>query len=471
MRVCYVPGMSGTQDKSAPLMLSVSGMRGIVGASLTPAEVTAFAGAFVAWARQHGEAAGRSGRVKVVVGRDSRPSGAALASSVLGAVAAMGADAIDLGICTTPAAGLMVRRLDAWGGLVLTASHNPGEWNGMKPIRADGASLPPAEAGALIEAFKSGGGSWVSAESVGTVTRDDGADAAHVEAVLEGIDVEAVRQAGLSVVVDSVHGAGGRSASMLLDRLGVKADMRYAEPTGLFPHTPEPAAANLTELCDAVRQTGADLGFAQDPDADRLAMVGPDGSYLGEECTLVAAAMRVLGQGESAVANLSTSRMIDDVAEAVGGRVVRSAVGEANVAAAMRDSRAVIGGEGNGGVIWPRVGQIRDSLAGMALVLELVAMKGKPIDELLAPYRRYTIVKDKVPADPALRDRLEPALGESFPDGRLDTSDGVRVDEGKAWVHVRPSNTEPIYRLIAEAEDEALAQAMITRARGALGLG
>jgi phosphomannomutase len=451
-------------------MLSVSGMRGIVGASLTPAEVITFAAAFVVWASTQGHAAGRSGRPVIVVGRDSRPSGQALASAVLGAVAAAGADAIDLGICTTPAAGLMVRKRHAWGGLVLTASHNPGEWNGIKPIRADGASLPPDQANDLIDAFRTASIAWAPADRVGGVTQDPGADAAHVDAVLSHIDIDVVRRAGLKVVVDSVHGAGGASAAMLLDRLGVVADMRYVEPTGEFPHTPEPVADNLTELCAAVADAEADLGFAQDPDADRLALVGPDGAYLGEECTLVAAAMHVLQAGGVAVANLSTSRMIDDVAEAVGGRVVRSAVGEANVAAAMREHDAVIGGEGNGGVIWPAVGQIRDSLAGMALVLELLATRGRAIDALLEPHRGYTILKDKVPADPALAQGLAQALHDAFPNGTADTTDGVRIDEGKAWVHVRPSNTEPIFRLIAEARTPPAARDLLDRARVALGI-
>ncbi|MEM9251001.1 MAG: phosphoglucosamine mutase [Planctomycetota bacterium] len=442
-------------------------MRGIVGASLTPVEAVRFAAAFAGWVRGQ---AGVSGAPVVAVGRDSRPSGQALAMAAASGLAACGVEVVDLGICTTPAVGVMVRKLGAWGGLVLTASHNPTPWNGIKPIRADGASLPPDESRELIAAYKGGDAGWVGAEAVGAVRRDDSADATHVDAVLAGIDVEMVKRAGLSVVVDSVCGAGGRSAAMLLDRLGVAADLRNTGPTGVFPHPPEPTEAHLGDLCQATRDSGADVGFAQDPDADRLAMVGPGGAYLGEECTLVAAALRVMGQGDVAVANLSTSRMIDDVAGAVGGQVVRSAVGEASVALAMREHGAVIGGEGNGGVIWSRVGQIRDSLAGMALVLELMAASGRSLPELLAPYRRYAIVKDKVPAKESIRDRLEMSMSDVFVGGKLNISDGVRVDVERSWIHVRPSNTEPIYRLIAEAESRSDAQALIERSRQALDL-
>ncbi|MEM1208573.1 MAG: phosphoglucosamine mutase [Planctomycetota bacterium] len=460
--------MSGAAEQTeAPLMLSVSGMRGIVGASLTPAQAVRFAAAFAGWVRGQ---SGVVGEPVVLVGRDSRPSGEALAGAVSSALACCGVRAVDLGVCTTPAVGVMVRKLGAWGGLVLTASHNPTPWNGIKPIRSDGASLPPAEAGALIEAFEQGAAAWVGAEEVASIDRDDRADEMHVDAVLEGIDVEAVRRAGLRVVVDSVHGAGGRSAGMLLNRLGVAADLRYVEPTGRFPHPPEPTQSHLAELCAAVEASGADLGFAQDPDADRLAIIGLGGEYLGEECTLVAAAIRLMEPGGVAVANLSTSRMIDDVAETVGGRVVRSAVGEANVASAMRDHGAAIGGEGNGGVVWSRVGQIRDSLAGMALVLELMASSGKALHELLEPYRRYRILKEKIPAEAGLRDRLTSAMKQAFPSASVNTSDGVRVDEGRAWVHVRPSNTEPIFRLIAEAETEGEARRILSVSRRALGV-
>ncbi|MEO0587777.1 MAG: phosphoglucosamine mutase [Planctomycetota bacterium] len=458
--------MADTATQDAPLMLSVSGMRGIVGSSLTPIEAVRFAGAFATWLG----AGASGGALKVVVGRDSRPSGQALSSAVLATLGAMGIEAVDIGVCATPTVGVMVEKLGASGGLMVTASHNPTPWNGLKPIRGDGASLPPSEAQAVIDAFRVGVPAWVDATAVGRVVTHDEAATTHVGRVLEGIDIEAVRAAKLRVVVDSVHGGGGEAAAMLLDRLGVAAEMMYAEPTGAFPHTPEPTAENLGELCDRVKSSDADLGFAQDPDADRLAIVGPGGMYLGEECTLVAAAARLLKQGDVAVANLSTSRMIDDVAANAGATVARSAVGEANVAALMRDRGAVIGGEGNGGVIWPRVGQIRDSIGGMALVLEWVASQGQPIDKLLDPYRRYTIVKHKLPADPSLHDKLEPSLRGAFPDGSVSTVDGVRVDEGKAWVHVRASNTEPIFRVIAEAETAEAADAMVDRARRALGI-
>ena len=244
----------------------------------------------------------------------------------------------------------------------------------------------------------------------------------------------------------------------------------YAEPTGWFPHPPEPTRANLSELCDKVKAAGADVGFAQDPDADRLAIVDDQGRYIGEEYTLALATLHLLQAGDAVAANLSTSRMIDDIAQRVGGRVLRTPVGEANVAKAMRDAGARLGGEGNGGVILPQVSQVRDSIAGMALTLELIARRKQKLSAIVDAMPAYAIVKDKVPATDELKSQLQPKLEAAFAGARIDTQDGVRVDFDNRWVHVRPSNTEPIVRLIAEAADEPAARELIAQAAAALGI-
>jgi len=272
------------------------------------------------------------------------------------------------------------------------------------------------------------------------------------------------------VVVDSVHASGGPEAAALLEALGVERVHLYEQTTGIFPHPPEPTKANLVELCSAVREHGADAGFAQDPDADRLAVVDNTGAYIGEEYTLALCAKHVLKAGDSAAANLSTSRMLDDIAQQAGAKVYRSAVGEANVAAVMREQGSVIGGEGNGGIIDPRVSQVRDSMLGMALILDLLAQQQKPLSEVVAQLPAYAIVKDKAAASPELIAAIGPKMREVFAGEKLDDQDGVRVDIGSCWVHVRPSNTEPIVRLIAEAATKQQAMDLIDRAKAGLGL-
>jgi phosphomannomutase len=253
---------------------------------------------------------------------------------------------------------------------------------------------------------------------------------------------------------------------MLLETLGVELVHLYAEPTGQFPHTPEPTRENLTGLCEAVREHGADIGFAQDPDADRLAVVDEAGRYIGEEYTLALAALHVLSRTPGpAVANLSTSRMLDDLAERYGGHVIRTPVGEANVAAAMREHQAVIGGEGNGGVIWPPIACVRDSLGGMALLLELLAGRDQPLSRIVADIPAYAIVKTKQPIAPGGAEGILQRLADRYADEKLDTQDGVRIDRDRGWVHVRPSNTEPILRVIAEAPDQSAAEALIDEMR------
>jgi len=462
----------------APLMLSVSGMRGIVGQSLTPAVVTRFAEAYAGWLIAVRRADGRDAPPHVLIGRDSRESGPMCDMAATAGLLAAGCRVTRLGVQSTPTIAAAVRGLAADGGLIVTASHNPRPWNGVKPLRPDGSSLTADAAAAVIERFHAGPADRVPVEAlrrcVELPEHPEGdwpaVVALHVEAVARLVDVEAIRRARLSAVVDSVHGAGGLAANALLRRLGVKLDHLYAEPTGVFPHPPEPTAEHCRGLCDRVPFAKADVGFIQDTDADRLAIADERGRYIGEEYTLALAAKALLGRGGVVAANLSTSRMIDDVAAEVGGTVVRTPVGEANVADAMRAHDATLGGEGNGGVIHPDVSYTRDSLVGMALVLEMLAKTGKPLSGLVAALPAYAIAKTKVDRgglDPAA---LEPKLRAAFADAAVDTQDGVRLDWEDRWLHVRPSNTEPVIRLIAEAPTEPDANQLIAEASRALGL-
>jgi len=448
------------------LMLSVSGMRGLIGQTMTPTAAAGFAGAFAGWLRQTTGA----DRPHVVFGRDSRPSGEMVERAAVAGLLAAGCRVTTLGIVTTPTVALMIDHLHADGGMVATASHNPIEWNGLKPLTRDGVAPPPHQAQLIIDGYKSGQPPLVNVEDLAACEHDPTANVVHVQRLIDAVDVEAIRAAKLKVVLDSVHGAGGPATAVLLDKLGVECVHLFAEPTGQFPHTPEPTKDNLTGLCDAVAEHGGDVGLAQDPDADRLALVDENGVYIGEEYTLALAAMHVMSKTPgAAAANLSTSRMVDDIAAEHGQTVHRTPVGEANVSLRMRDEQCVIGGEGNGGVIWPIIGYVRDSLTGIALVLELLAERQQPLSELVASIPRYTIIKQKQPIQPGMADMAVEKLNEAFAGQRIDTQDGIRIDTEAGWVHVRPSNTEPILRVIAEAADEAAAAVLIDQVRRVIG--
>ena len=465
----------------APLMLSISGLRGVVGRSLLPATAARYAAALGQWFQQQRAVAdgARDAAAHVVVGRDSRPSGAELEAAVGAGLVAAGCRVTSLGIATTPGVAVMAEHLGADGGVVITASHNPEQWNGIKALRHDGTAPTAEQAAAIIDRFHQTDDAEVSTEAPPGTSVDHRVVDLHAARVLAHVDVAAIRKRKLKVVVDSVHGASGPETATLLERLGVELVHLYAEPTGQFPHPPEPMAANLTGLCQAVLEHGADLGLAQDPDGDRLAVVDEAGSYIGEEYTLVLSAWHVLAATAAklrrvVVANLSSSRLLDDVAARCGARVVRTPVGEAHVAAAMRRHGAPIGGEGNGGVIWPVCTYVRNSLAGAALLLELLARRSQPLSRIVDGLPRYAMLKQKVEIDQADRDkvvdRLAPALTERFADAEVNRADGVRLDWPDRWVHVRPSNTEPILRVIAEAPTEADAQELAQDVRQALGL-
>ncbi len=457
----------------APLMLSVSGLRGIVDESLTDAVARRYGLAFGQWLR----ATSQVDQPHVVVGRDSRPSGQRFAPAVAQGLAEAGCHVTLLGICSTPGVGIMIDHHQAQGGMVITASHNPIQWNGIKALRHDGLAPPPDQARQIIDRFEALAGesadAAASATAAAPIEHDEAGPQTHVQRVLDRVSqVPLQSDRTIRAVVDPVNGAGGPEAKLLLSALGCEARFINLQPDGQFTHPPEPTAANLRDLCHAVTDHQADIGFAQDPDADRLAIVDEQGRYIGEEYTLVLAARQVLEtagrQGACVVANLSTSRMIDDVARQYGCTVRRSPVGEANVVAVMQQCDGLIGGEGNGGVIWPVVGNIRNSLVGMALVLELMARTRKTVSQLVSEIPAYHIVKQKIPIEAGQTERIIDTVAEALADQQVDRQDGLRVDWPDGWFHLRPSNTEPIMRLIAEAPTAAAAEALIDQARAAM---
>ncbi len=451
-------------DVSDALMIGVSGMRGTVGGSLTPATVARMAAAFAdfLWSRRTD---GRPPRV--VFGRDSRPSGFYVRDAAAAALHAAGVELVDLGVVTTPGVAMMVQHLEADAGIVATASHNPIQWNGLKFLNEQAVAPPPQDVAEIRRRYDDGAARLVPVERLVTPQQNSQTHALHVKRVLDRVDVLGVSTKAFKVVVDSVNGAGCVTSATMLSKLGCRLVHLNNEPNGRFPHEPEPIAKNLTQLAEEVRRQKAAVGFAQDPDADRLAVVDEQGVYIGEEYTLALAALFVMRKkpGTVAVTNLSTSRMIDDIAAAHGGRVVRTPVGEAHVIDAMLREESIIGGEGNGGVIDPRIVRGRDSLVGMAYILQLMAETGKTISQLVGEIPRYTIVKDKFECPREQAERAVAAVAEAFAGEKIDLQDGVRIDWADGWVSARASNTEPIMRIIAEAPEESAARERIAAVR------
>ena len=442
------------------LIISVSGMRGRVGENLTPIIAAEYGSAFGTFLRDNIDTGGRP--FTVCIGRDSRSSGPMLMSAMTAGLCAVGIDVIDLGLVPTPSVGIMVRHLGCEGGVIVTASHNPIPYNGIKLLLGNGMAPPPATANEIRRTYWDRHFHFVSSDRCGKVASNTETERVHVEKVLAIVEAQRIAGKRYKVVLDSVNGAGAGITKILLAALGCAGVAVNDEPTGMFAHEPEPTAANLTGLCWQVKKEHADLGFAQDPDADRLAIVDEKGNYIGEEYTLALAAMQVFSKrAGAAAANLSTSRMIDDIARRAGGSVIRTPVGEANVANAMVEHGCVIGGEGNGGVIDLRVGPIRDSLVGIALVLELMAETGKSIGQLVAEIGGYYMHKDKFTADAQQARRIQEMAIARFDQGTINVSDGLRLDFPDGWIHLRTSNTEPVMRMIVEAKDEATARRYI----------
>jgi len=442
-------------------MVSVSGVRGRVGEALTPEIVAQFASGFGAWAKRRAGGA----RAAIVVGRDSRVSGPMFHRIVLGSLQSVGCDVIDIGMVPTPTVQLAVEHHHAAGGLAITASHNPIEWNALKFIGSSGLFLDGAEA-AEMRSVVEGTIERATWDALGVVKSDPQAAERHIDAVLAlpFIDVDAIRRRRFHVALDCVRGAGGAFMPLLLERLGCMVSGINLETDGVFPRAPEPVPENLGDLERLVKESGADVGFAVDPDVDRLALVSDQGEAIGEDYTLALAAKVVLRHRQgNVVTNLSTSRIVDDIAREQGRMVIRAPVGEVNVATRMRTEKAPIGGEGNGGVILSEMHLGRDAPIGAALILQLLLDEALQLSAIIGGYPRYSIVKDKLDRPSAPLDAVYASLRAVFPDAQADMQDGLRLTWADRWVHVRPSGTEPIVRVIAEAPS-ALEAAELIRA-------
>ncbi|HEY0996297.1 MAG TPA: phosphoglucosamine mutase [Gemmatimonadaceae bacterium] len=449
------------------LMVSVSGIRGRVGEALTPEVVATYAAAFGAWARGEAErrAPGREEARTIVLGRDSRVSGPLFHKVATAALQSVGCEVLDIGLTTTPTCQLAVEHHHAAGGLMLSASHNPIEWNALKFIGPTGLFLEASE-GTAMRALVEQGIPRATWDKLGHVVVDPEAMDRHIEQVLAlpYLDVPGIRARGFKVALDCVRGAGGAIIPQLLERLGCTVSAINLETDGRFPRPPEPVAENLGDLERLVLESGAEVGLAVDPDVDRLALVSDEGKAIGEDYTLALAARVVLRHREGVVVtNLSTSRIVDDAS--APATVHRAPVGEVNVAVRMRELGAVVGGEGNGGVILPELHLGRDAPVGIALILQLLLEEGRPLSAIVAGLPRYAIVKDKLDRPDASLDTVYDSLRKEFPDAEADTQDGLRLSWADRWVHVRPSGTEPIVRVIAEAPSTAEAEALIRRSR------
>jgi phosphomannomutase len=441
------------------LIVSVSGVRGIVGQSLTPEVALRFALAYGT------PLAGKT----VLLSRDGRPSGDSLGLAVAAGLTAVGCHVEDLGIAPTPTVGVAVTWRKAAGAIQISASHNPAPWNGLKLFGPNGAVLTASEGAVIKGQFEKGTYRLATWDAVGRTAPAGDACGEHVRRVLSVVDAGLIRESKFAVVVDANGGSGGPPARRLLDALGVRTVSLGGEPTGHFAHEAEPIPAHLTTVAPEIPLANAAVGFVLDPDADRLALIDERGVCVSEELTLALAVRAVLAKRKGpVVVNMSTSRVNEDLATAAGCAFHRSAVGEANVVALMRTTNATIGGEGNGGVIDPRVGWVRDPFVAMALILELLATEKKPLSALLATLPSYAMLKTKMAV---AKDSLPAALAKlkaAFPGANLNELDGLRLDGPDWWLHVRPSNTEPVVRAISEAPTEARAKELCDRAADVL---
>jgi len=442
------------------LKISISGIRGIAGESLTDNVISDFSKAFASYIKKG----------VIVAGRDPRASGEKIKDLVISNLNGMGIDVIYLGICPTPTVQLMVKELKADGGIIITASHNPGQWNGLKFVRKDGIFLNKSEAERLINIYKKK--KFKASGRKGDLKLHGHPLDAHINKVLACVDVGSIRKRKFKVVLDSCNGAGSVITVKLLNELGCEVIELYTDTKKPFPHNPEPIPENLKDLCEKVEACGADIGFAQDADADRLAVVTEKGDAPGEEYTLAIAVDHVLsgvrhrssGVNKLVVTNLSTSMMIDDIAKKHRARVIRTNVGEVNVAEEMFKQKALIGGEGNGGVMYPGVGYSRDSLMGIGLILDALSSSGKKISTIIKRLPKYFIVKRKM--DCSSKDEAAlfiKRVRSRLSNETLDLTEGIKVLYKDAWVHVRSSNTEPVIRIIAEAESQNKAVALIKK--------
>ena len=450
------------------LIKSISGIRGTIGGpagdGLSPLDVVKFTSAFASFLQRR--AAGR--RLTLVVGRDARLSGAMVDRLVVGTLMGMGIDVIETGLSTTPTTEMTVIDKKADGGIIITASHNPKHWNALKLLNAQGEFIDAAEGQEVLRLAESGEVTYAEVDDLGTVTEDFNTIDAHIQCVLALplVDKEAIAKAGLRVAVDAVNSTGGIAIPNLLRALGVKEVVELnCEPTGRFAHNPEPLPQNLTEIAQVVADQHCDLGIVVDPDVDRLALVCETGEMFGEEYTLVSVADYVLRHTPgNTVSNMSSTRALRDVTEGYGCSYAASAVGEVNVTTLMKATHAVIGGEGNGGVIYPALHYGRDALVGVALFMTNLVHSGKKASELRASYPDYVISKNRKDLTPDMDvDAILRRMAEKYKDEKVSTVDGVKIDFADSWAHLRKSNTEPIIRIYCEAHTAAQADALAGR--------
>ena len=449
------------------LIKSISGIRGTIGGvpgdNLTPVDTVKFAAAYGSWLKEYS----KKEYLTVVVGRDARLSGEMIQTLIVSTLVGLGIEVIDLGLSTTPTVEIAVPLEKASGGIIITASHNPKQWNALKLLNGKGEFLNAEEGNTILKLAEKEDFLFADIDNLGTITYNNSYIDIHVNEVLKLslIDKEVIKAAKFKVVVDAVNSTGGIAIPKLLEELGVEVVKLYCDPTGHFPHNPEPLKEHLTDISELVVKENADFGIVVDPDVDRLAIICNDGEMFGEEYTLVACADYVLGKTKgNTVSNLSSTRAVRDITEKHGGSYEASAVGEVNVVAKMKKNNAIIGGEGNGGIIYPESHYGRDSLVGSALFLMLMAERGGTVRELRDSYPNYFMSKNKIQLTHKLDvDTLLKAMEEKYKNENLTTIDGVKIDFPENWVHLRKSNTEPIIRVYTEAKTQAEADSLAER--------
>ena len=449
------------------LIKSISGIRGTIGGSvsdnLTPIDAVKFAAAYGTWIKEQR----KKTNYRVVIGRDARISGEMIQSLVMNTLVGMGIDVINLGLSTTPTVEIAVPMEHADGGIILTASHNPKQWNALKLLDSNGEFLNATHSQRVLDLAEREEVNFAEVDDLGQISKNDAYFDLHIDEVLalDYVAIEAIKSCKFKVVVDGVNSTGGIAVPLLLERLGVEPIKLHCTPNGHFPHNPEPLKTHLTDLSEKVVQTGADFGIAVDPDVDRLAFMDENGELFGEEYTLVACADYVLSQNKgNTVSNLSSTRALRDVTEKHGGTYTASAVGEVNVVNAMKANKAVIGGEGNGGVILPEAHYGRDALVGIALFLSLLAEQQLSVSGLKKTYPLYFMSKKKIDLKPTIDvDQLLNTIEQNYTNEPLTTVDGVKIDFADSWVHLRKSNTEPIIRIYTEAPSQQQADELADR--------
>ncbi|WP_299433157.1 phosphoglucosamine mutase [uncultured Maribacter sp.] len=452
------------------LIKSISGIRGTIGGqpgdNLTPIDAVKFAAAYGTWLKRYS----KKEKLKVVIGRDARLSGQMIQNLVVSTLTGLGIDVIDLDLSTTPTVEIAVPIEKADGGIILTASHNPKQWNALKLLNEKGEFLDAAQGAVILELAEKEEFTFSEVDNLGTVVENNAYIDIHIDEVLDLplVDAEIIKKAKFKVVVDGVNSTGGIAIPKLLDALGVEVVKLYCDPTGHFPHNPEPLKEHLGDICDLVVKEKADFGIVVDPDVDRLAFISDDGEMFGEEYTLVACADYVLGKTKgNTVSNLSSSRALRDITQKHGGTYEAAAVGEVNVVTKMKANNAIIGGEGNGGIIYPESHYGRDSLVGTALFLMHMAEKGGTVAELRASYPSYFMSKKKIQLTPGLDvDGILVAMAKKYEGEEISTIDGVKIDFAENWVHLRKSNTEPIIRIYTEAKSQAEADSLADKIIG-----